>query len=137
MVKLKGTHDLRYSPKYAFVPAPRTLSRYIKFPKRLSNNKESYIFLSSLIHENIDKLFPGLQVRGCHQFRVTMNSNLVFDDEDLNDIKKSLTRLLPERKYSEAVRLEVAKDCPTDVLKYLKTQYELSLIHISEPTRPY
>ena len=126
MVKLKGRDDFGNSPKLAFVPAPRTLSRYIKFPKRLSNNKESYIFLSSLIHENIDKLFPGLQVRGCHQFRVTMNSNLVFDDEDLNDIKKSLTRLLPERKYSEAVRLEVAKDCPTDVLKYLKTQYKLT-----------
>ena len=136
MVKLKGTDDFGNSPKLAFVPAPRTLSRYIKFPKRLSNNKESYIFLSSLIHENIDKLFPGLQVRGCHQFRVTMNSNLVFDDEDLNDIKKSLTRLLPERKYSEAVRLEVAKDCPTDVLKYLKTQYELTDLDIYKINGP-
>ena len=84
------------------------------------------MFLSSIIHENIDKLFPGLKVRGCHQFRVTMNSNLVFDDEDLNDIKKSLTRLLPDRKYSEAVRLEVVKDCPKDVLKFLKTSYTLS-----------
>lgn len=136
MIKLKGTDDFGNSPKLAVVPAPRILSRYIQLPKKISNNKDCYMFLSSIIHENIDKLFPGLKVRGCHQFRVTMNSNLVFDDEDLNDIKKSLTRLLPDRKYSEAVRLEVVKDCPKDILKFLKNQYFLSDLDIYKINGP-
>ena len=94
------------------------------------------MFLSSIIHENIHKLFPGLKIMGCHQFRVTMNSNLVFEDEDLNDIKKSLTRLLPDRKFNQAVRLEVVKDCPTDILKFLKKQYELSDLDIYKINGP-
>ena len=65
-----------------------------------------------------------------------MNSNLVFDDEDLNDIKKSLTRLLPERKFNEAVRLEVVKDCPKDILKFLKAQYKLNDIDIYKINGP-
>ena len=136
MVKLKGSDVFGNSPKLAVVPAPRILPRYIKLPKKISQDKDTYIFLSSLIHENVEKLFPGLKVWGCHQFRVTMNSNLVFDDEDLNDIKKSLTRLLPERKFNEAVRLEVVKDCPKDILKFLKAQYKLNDIDIYKINGP-
>ncbi len=136
MVKLQGTDAFGNSPKFAVVPAPRTITRYTKMPKSISNDKECYMFLSSIIHENIHKLFPGLKIRGCHQFRVTMNSNLVFEDEDLNDIKKSLTRLLPDRKFNQAVRLEVVKDCPRDILKFLKKQYELSDLDIYKINGP-
>ena len=84
------------------------------------------MFLSSIIHENISKLFPGLKIRGCHQFRVTMNSNLEIDDEDLRDFKQSISLQLPDRKYNEAIRLEVVKDCPADIIKFLKAQYQLN-----------
>ena len=84
------------------------------------------MFLASIIHENISKLFPGLKIRGCHQFRVTMNSNLEIDDEDLRDFKQSISLQLPDRKYNEAIRLEVVKDCPADIIKFLKAQYQLN-----------
>ena len=126
MVKLTGQDAFGRTPKLAVVTAPRVLPRFFKLPKKYSNGKEAFMFLSSIIHENISDLFPGLKVRGCHQFRVTMNSNLVFDDEDLQDLKLSLTKILPDRIFNEAIRLEVVKDCPRDIINFLKLQYELN-----------
>ena len=126
MVKLIGSDAFGKIKKMAVVTAPRILPRHIELPKNISNGTSKFIFLSSIIHENIDLLFPGLKVRGCHQFRVTMNSNLVFDDEDLHNIKDSLSKILPDRIYNEAIRLEVVNDCPNDIIRFLKKQFELN-----------
>ena len=126
MVKLSGKTAYGRSSQMAVVTAPRVLPRFVELPKELSKQKKCFMFLSSIIHENISKLFPGLKIRGCHQFRVTMNSNLEIDDEDLRDFKQSISLQLPDRKYNEAIRLEVVKDCPADIIKFLKAQYQLN-----------
>lgn len=126
MVKLTGRDAFGKVKKMAVVTAPRVLPRQIECPKNIFNGANKFIFLSSIIHENIDLLFPGLKVRGCHQFRVTMNSNLVFDDEDLQSVKNSLSKILPDRIYNEAVRLEVVNDCPSDIIQFLKKQFFLN-----------
>ena len=126
MVKVTGSDAFGKVKKMAVVTAPRVLPRQLELPKNIFNGANKFIFLSSIIHENIDLLFPGLKVRGCHQFRVTMNSNLVFDDEDLQNIKDSLTKILPDRIYSQAIRLEVVNDCPNDIIRFLKKQFLLN-----------
>ena len=126
MVKLSGKTAYGRSSQMAVVTAPRVLPRFVELPKELNKQKKCFMFLSSIIHENITKLFPGLKIRGCHQFRVTMNSNLEIDDEDLRDFKQSISLQLPDRKYNEAIRLEVVKDCPADIIKFLKAQYQLN-----------
>ena len=126
MVKVTGSDAFGKVKKMAVVTAPRVLPRQLELPKNIFNGANKFIFLSSIIHENIDLLFPGLKVRGCHQFRVTMNSNLVFDDEDLQNVKDSLTKILPDRIYSQAIRLEVVNDCPNDIIRFLKKQFLLN-----------
>ena len=126
MVKLTGSDAFGKVKKMAVVTAPRVLPRQIELPRKIFNGANKFIFLSSIIHENIDLLFPGLKVRGCHQFRVTMNSNLVFDDEDLQNVKDSLSKILPDRIYNEAIRLEVVNDCPNDIIRFLKKQFLLN-----------
>ena len=42
--------------------------------------------LSSIIHASIGQLFPGLRVTGCHQFRLTRNSNLWVEEEEADDL---------------------------------------------------
>ena len=126
MVKLTGSDAFGKVKKMAVVTAPRVLPRQIELPRKIFNGANKFIFLSSIIHENIDLLFPGLKVRGCHQFRVTMNSNLVFDDEDLQNVKDSLSKILPDRIYNEAIRLEVVNDCPNDIIRFLKKQFFLN-----------
>jgi len=82
--------------------------------------------LSSIIHDNVDVLFPGMAVTGCHQFRVTRNSDLFVDEEEVDDLLRALEGELPGRRYGDAVRLEVDEDCPHELVNFLVAQFELT-----------
>ena len=84
-----------------------------------------YVFLSSIIREHIDELFPGLEVSGCYQFRVTRNSNLYVDDEEVNDLVRELEGQLEASRYGAAVRLEVGHECPEDLQQFLLDHFRL------------
>ena len=126
MVKLSGRDAYGRMAEYAVVTAPRALPRIVHLPEEVcAGSQTSYVFLSSIIHDNLRDLFPGLRLRGCHQFRVTMDSNLFVDDEEVSSLRDELAGALPERQYGEAVRLEVVSDCPRDVIRFLQEQYRL------------
>lgn len=85
----------------------------------------SYVFLSSIIHANVDKLFPGMKVEGCYQFRVTRNSNLYVDEEEVEDLVRALEGELAASRYGAAVRLEISDRCPADLSEFLLDHFHL------------
>ena len=107
------------------VQVPRALPRLISLPPSVRGNELAFVLLSSIIHAHVETLFPGMRVVGCHQFRVTRNSELWVDDEEVENILEAIEGELPERKYAEAVRLEVATDCPEKVVRLLRQRFEL------------
>ncbi|WP_145202828.1 polyphosphate kinase 1 [Planctomycetes bacterium Poly30] len=109
----------------AVVQVPRALPRLIALPRTITGDDMAWVMLSSVVHAHIATLFPGMEVLGCHQFRVTRNSELWVDDEEVENILEALEGELPERKYAEAVRLEVASDCPDEVSTFLLKRFEL------------
>ncbi|MFT5731562.1 MAG: polyphosphate kinase [Planctomycetota bacterium] len=109
----------------AVVQVPRALPRLIALPSSITGQNMAWVMLSSVVHAHIATLFPGMEVLGCHQFRVTRNSELWVDDEEVENILEALEGELPERKYAEAVRLEVAADCPDEVSTFLLKRFEL------------
>jgi len=66
-----------------------------------------------------------MRVQGCYQFRVTRDSELFVDEEEIDDLLRAVEGELPSRRYAEAVRLEVADHCPRDLTRYLLGQFEL------------
>ena len=60
-----------------------------------------------------------MQVLGCYQFRVTRNSDLFVDDEEVDDLRRALEGELAQRRYGAAVRLETRRDCPEDMVEFL------------------
>jgi len=64
-------------------------------------------------------------VLSCHQFRVTRNSNLFVDEEEVKNLRISLQGELPQRHFGNAVRLEVTDNCSPQVATYLLQQFEL------------
>jgi polyphosphate kinase len=60
----------------------------------------------------VPQLFPGMTVRGCIQFRVTRNSDLFVDDEEVDDLRAALEGELAQRRYGAAVRLETIGRLP-------------------------
>ncbi len=109
----------------ALVRAPRSLPRIIRIPRSYSRGPNDFVFLSSIIHAFIEELFPGMKVRGCYQFRVTRNSELFVDEEEVEDLARALEGKLFGRGFAEAVRLEVADNCPPATLEYLMKHFDL------------
>ncbi|MEQ1814662.1 MAG: polyphosphate kinase 1, partial [Candidatus Nitrotoga sp.] len=83
------------------------------------------VFLSSILHQHVGELFGGMEALSCDQFRVTRNSNLFVDDEEVKNLHTSLQGELPQRHFGNAVRLEVTKDCPKSAIEYLMQQFSL------------
>jgi polyphosphate kinase len=81
--------------------------------------------LASIIIANVKELFPDMNVTGSYQFRVTRNSNLFFDEEEIDDLLITLEGELPSRRYGDAVRLEIEENCPEDLATFLLDHFGL------------
>ena len=121
---LEGKDAFGRDINLAIVPAPRSLPRVIRLPDELTGGKEYHVMLSAIIHEHIGELFPGMNVTGCHQFRLTRNADLDLAD-DVDDIAKALEGELENRRFGDKVRLEVTTECPTPISDYLLNEFEL------------
>ena len=127
IVSLKGKDAFGRNSGMAIVQAPRALPRLIRLPsEETDSGPYDFVFLSSAIHAYVDDLFPGMKVTGCYQFRVTRNSDLFVDEEEVDDLLRAVEGELAARRYGDTVRLEVADNCPEDVTAYLLNQFELS-----------
>ncbi len=110
----------------ALLRAPRSLPRIIRLPDEVSEGCTAFVFLSDLLHEFMDELFPGMQVKGSYQFRVTRNSELFVDEEEVENLALALRDELRGRGYAKAVRLEVGANCPRAITTLLEQNFELS-----------
>ena len=126
IVSLEGEDAYHRSGGMAVVQVPRALPRLIALPGKLvPTGQACFVLLSSIIHAHVDRLFPGMRIVGCHQFRVTRNSDLWVDEEEVDDLLRALKGELPQRKFGDPVRLEVAETCPPETVQFLLDQFGL------------
>ena len=112
---------------HAIVQVPRVLPRLILMPRGKGEDEPwDYIYLASLIKHHIGELFPGLILEGVHAFRVTRNSDLYVDDEEAENLLRSIEYELRRSSRGDAVRLEVEADCPKDFRELLLEFFDLS-----------
>ncbi len=126
IVSLRGKDAFGRRGGVAVVQAPRALPRLIQLPRECAGGVHDFVFLSSIIHTHVDSLFPGMEVTGCYQFRVTRNSELFVDEEEVGDLLRAVEGELHSRRYGDAVRLEVADNCPPEMAAYLMNKFELT-----------
>ncbi|RMG55730.1 MAG: polyphosphate kinase, partial [Gammaproteobacteria bacterium] len=126
IITLEGRDAFGREGNIAVVQAPRSLPRIIPLPREVARAPYEFVFLSSIIHAFVDELFPGMEVTGCYQFRVTRNSDLFVDEEETEDLKRALEGELPSRNYGAAVRLEVADNCSRKAIDFLLAQFHLT-----------
>ncbi len=126
IVELDGKGAFGRNVKVAIVPAPRILPRVIALPQHENSGIHHFVLLADLLRAFMVELFSNIAVKGVYQFRVTRNSNLFVDEEEIDDLMKSLAWELPSRKYGEAVRLEVEETCSDSLKELLLKQFKLS-----------
>jgi polyphosphate kinase len=123
-IVVEGEDGFGRNSGLAVVQAPRSLPRLIRLPDELGSRH--FVFLGTIIEAFMSRLFDGMRIRGCYQFRVTRNSDLFVEQEEVDDLLRAVQGELASRRYGDAVRLETAHDCPTEILTYLLDQFGLN-----------
>ncbi len=124
-VELEGRDAFGRDSRAAIVQAPRVLPRVIRLPREVAEGPNDFIFLTSVLHAHVAELFSGMRVLGCYQFRVTRNSDLFVEEEEVKDLRKALQGELPQRHFGDAVRLEVADNMSESMTRFLLAQFGL------------
>ncbi len=135
-VELEGTDAFGRPSGMAIVQAPRILPRVVPLPAELCEGGSGFVFLSSILHAHVGKLFPGMTVKGCHQFRLTRDSDLTVDEEDLKNLRAAIQNELHDREYGDGVRLEVADTCPAYIHDFLLSQFRLTAAELYQVKGP-
>jgi len=136
IISLEGKDAFGRNSGIAIVQAPRALPRLVQLPASCSTHEYDFVFLSSIIHAHAGDLFPGMNVTGCYQFRITRNSDLLVSEEEVGDLMRALEGKLPSRRFAEAVRLEVPDNCPQEMIDYLTHQFNLKYNDIYQVNGP-
>lgn len=121
-VKLKQPN--RDAFNFARVKVPSNQSRWLK----LESESHAYLYVpvEEVIRQNIDRLFPGMQIDSVCVFRITRNADIRRNEEEAEDLLSMMSDELRERRFAEVVRLEIEKDIDPEVLKLLKNELQLS-----------
>ncbi len=126
IVQLGGRNAFGRENTIAIVKVPRVLPRVIKLPDTVvPKGEQHFVLLSSVIRAHLAELFPGRKVESFSQFRVTRDSELEVDEDDIRNLRQALRRGLTTRHYGRAIRLEVVNTCPEALWRLLLAQFDL------------
>lgn len=123
IVELEYAHNLERN--IAIVRVPRVVPRLVAMPARVSGGEQCFVSLTSIIRANLDDLFAGAKILNFSQFRVTRNSDLALDEDDVVNLRTALREELAHRQYGEAMRLEVTQECNDELAQFLLEQFDL------------
>ena len=109
----------------AIVKVPRSLPRLFEIQDKADSGQHSFILLSTLIETELATLFPGREVVSDSQFRVTRDSDLWVDEQEMTNLRHALAGELRRRPYGRAVRLEINADCSDSITDLLSKHFKL------------
>ncbi|MCM5679526.1 polyphosphate kinase 1 [Schlegelella sp. S2-27] len=137
IVKLGGKDAFGRENSIAIVKVPRVLARVIRLPDKLAApGQQAFVLLSSVIRAHLEELFPGRSVEAFSQFRVTRDSDLAVDEQDVTNLRQALRTSLSTRHFGQAIRLEVVNSCPPELSAYLLHHFglpEAALYRVAGP----
>ena len=125
IVQLSGKDAFGRSNDIAIVKVPRVLPRVIPLPAKVAGHGKAFVLLSSVIRAHLNDLFPSREVGQFSQFRVTRNSDLSVDEEEVENLRTALRKGLQHRQYGQALRLEVSESCSEHLSDFLLKQFSL------------
>ena len=113
----------------AIVPVPRILNRVVNIRSNVGKPLK-YIFLSDILKIYAHTLFPGYKVKAAHAFRITRNSDLYFDEEEVENLVTKIEEELWNLRKNDPVRLEVESGIEEELLDELLKEIGLKDEHV-------
>jgi polyphosphate kinase len=114
-------------PLFARVKVPNSLPRFVQL-----RSSTRWVPLEQVIGAHLDVLFPGLEVREHHVFRVTRNADLTVKEGEADDLLAAVETELRRRRFGNAIRLEIAASASTEVRELLVRELDLDLDDVYE-----
>lgn len=124
-IELDGRDAFGRRPGLAIVQAPRVLPQALRVPPEVSGIPHGIILVSSIIKGFMENLFPGLTVKTQCSFRLTRNSDLFVDEEEMTNLRSALRDELGQRPWGRGVRLEMSADISPAVAERLRKEFDL------------
>jgi polyphosphate kinase len=125
IARLGGKDAFGRKNSVAIVKVPRVLPRVIRLPDTLSDGQQAFVLLTSVIRAHLGELFSGREVEAFSQFRITRDSDLDVDADDVTNLRQALRSGLTTRHFGQAIRLEVVNTCPPELAEFLLQQFGL------------
>ncbi len=111
---------------FAVVQAPAVLARFVPLPVEPGGpNKHVFAPLEAVIRMHLPNLFPGMIMVRDAVFRVTRNSDFEIDDDEVEDLLKTIEQEVRKRRRGAAVRLQIEADAPAEMEQFLTTALDL------------
>ena len=127
LLHLHGNDAFGRDLEFAVLHMPRSLPRIIELPEKIGGSDgHNFVYLSAVISEFAEDLFPGMEISGCYQFRLTRDSDLLLEEKGIEDLASALKRELQSRNFGAAVRLEVGESCPNKIVNFLLQKCNLT-----------
>ncbi len=136
IARLDGRDAFGRENLIAIVKVPRVLPRVIALPTELCAGQQGFVLLTSVIRAHLAELFPGRSVASFSQFRVTRDSDLDVDEDEVTNLRQALRTGLTTRHFGQAIRLEVVSTCPPELSNFLLEQFglpEVALYKVNGP----
>jgi polyphosphate kinase len=111
---------------FAVVQVPSVLPRFVPLPSE-SGPTPRHVFtpLENVIRLHLPELFPGMEIEHDTVFRVTRNSDFEIDDDEVEDLLKTIEEEVRQRRRGAAVRLQIEADAPVEVEQFLMAALDL------------
>src|SRR5579883_2378379 len=110
--------------RFARVKVPHTLPQLV-LVEGAGAARPAFIWLEELIQENLQMLFPGLEVIEAYPFRVTRDAEVEIQELESDDLLETIEEAVWQRRFRAVVRLQVGSNVPEHILETLVANLEL------------
>ena len=125
--------DQQGGEHFARVKVPDSLPQLVPLNSLLKESKtksksakpQYFVWLEQLIINNLQSLFPGMEVLEAHPFHVTRDAETAIQQLEAGDLLESVEEGVWQRRFADVVRLEVNDTMPAEVLEILLKNLEL------------
>jgi len=111
--------------EFARLKVPPMLSRFVKLPDG-ERGLMRYIPLEDLISNHLADLFPGMEIREHHEFRVTRNEDVEVDEDESENLIQALEKQILNRRFGPPIRLEITDDMDATTLGLLMSELDIT-----------
>ncbi|MBL9017387.1 MAG: polyphosphate kinase 1 [Myxococcales bacterium] len=104
LVSLRYENDAESLLARVKIPVGGGTPRYVRV-----GTSRIFVDLCDVVANNLDLLFPQMEIENCSMFRVTRNAITERDEEEAEDLLEMIEIEMRERKFAPVVRLQVDK----------------------------